>query len=190
MARPGSEKYISSCIDTIPCVIFFRNMMLTCFWSLSSDKPWHQNFQCSTCGLEVPAWHKMEIWEHILPEIRKITELYVNLKTNWSGDFKFHALTSRRIGVPRMSSEHNFSFNKLPDQQPIFSRIGSFSDKLTFEALYNSNKDFVSSKYPSTELWKVEASATWDKSSVWDHLQQIRSRQKRIVLLRKETFWY
>jgi hypothetical protein len=56
--------------------------------------------------------------------------------------------------------------------------------------LYNSNKDFVSSKYPSTELWKVEASATWDKSSVWDHSQQIRSRQKRIVLLRKETFWY
>jgi hypothetical protein len=67
--------------------------------------------------------------------------------------------TSSSIGTLCAPSEHSFSLNKLPVQHPMFSKVKSLSDNMTLEALYISNRVFVSHKYPCSELWKLEASA-------------------------------
>lgn len=75
-------------------------------------------------------------------------------------NIKFHDGTSSSIGTLCTPSEHSFSLNKLPVQDSMFSKTKSLSDNMTFEALDSSNRVFVSHKYPCSELWKLEASAT------------------------------
>jgi hypothetical protein len=91
----------------------------------------------------------------------------------------FVASTSPKIGTLCTSSEHILSSNKLLDQKPMSSRIGSFFDTLTLEALYSSSKDFVSFRYPWSELWKAEALATWDNSSASNWILWAKSRPTR-----------
>ena len=52
------------------------------------------------------------------------------------------------------------SLSKVPDHEPMVSRIDSSCEIPTVEALCNSNKVLVSFKYPPSEFWNTDASAT------------------------------
>jgi hypothetical protein len=74
-------------------------------------------------------------------------------------DFDPYTVTSSNSGIFGITTPHSISVNKLLVDWPMFSRTNSSSDKLTFEALYNSNTDFISLKYSRAGLWKAETSA-------------------------------